>query len=142
MLKIFLSGGMSGLTDKEKTGWRELLKEHIDYYDEMKVISPTDFVGSDNYDCDEKEAFDFDLYWIRKCDVVVVNLNKMDSIGTAQEIMLAYTLNKPIIMICETGAWDKIHPWYDLEATMIFYWDEDPRDTADDIASYLYKYYV
>ena len=89
--------------------------------------------------CYEKEAFDYDLYWVRNCDVLVVNLNKLDSIGTAQEIMLAHTLNKPIIMICAEWMYDDVHPWYKEEATRFFLYQSqtDLSEVLVDVGNYI-----
>lgn len=113
---------MSGLSDEEMNGWRCDFKDV--FRDDAHVISPTDYFHPDD-GASEREAFDFDLYWVRHCDVIIVNLNKLDSIGTAQEVMLAHSLNKPIIILCDEADWDKIHPWYKEEATRFFYWSDN-----------------
>ena len=138
MLKIFLSGGMSGLSIEQMTGWRNEFRNAMSTHDGVKIISPPDLFAFGG-GCYEKEAFDYDLYWVRNCDVLVVNLNKLDSIGTAQEIMLAHTLNKPIIMICEEKVYDDVHPWYKEEATRFFLYQSqmDLSETLVDVGNYI-----
>ena len=113
---------MSGLSKEQMTGWRNEFRNAMS-----------------THGCYEKEAFDYDLYWVRNCDVLVVNLNKLDSIGTAQEIMLAHTLNKPIIMICAEWMYDDVHPWYKEEATRFFLYQSqmDLPKLLEDISNYI-----
>ena len=129
---------MSGLSKEQMTGWRNEFRNAMSTHDGVKIISPPDLFAFGG-GCYEKEAFDYDLYWVRNCDVLVVNLNKLDSIGTAQEIMLAHILNKPIIMICEEGAYDDVHPWYKEEATRFFLYQSqmDLPKLLEDIGNYI-----
>ena len=52
---------------------------------------------------------EFDLYELRKSDVVVVNYGNPQSIGTAMELMLAKEYNIPVIAINKDGY--ELHPW-------------------------------
>lgn len=124
MLNVFLSGGMTGLSREEMTGWRNEIKRCTEYYD-MTVISPTDYFMTETQSDDEdKTSFLFDTYWVKKCDVVIVNMNNPSSIGTAQEIMLAYENNKPILMIASKEKWDSVHCWLKQEATKVFFFED------------------
>ena len=109
-LKIFLSGGMSNIPEEDSKKWRRLFKQvkyknisSAYYADQYIFINPTTlYKPSEPYDpIVEKEAMEYDLYWVKHSDLIVVNFNSLSSIGTAQEIMLAYTLNKPIIGMIE-----------------------------------------
>jgi len=52
---------------------------------------------------------EFDLYNLRCSDLVIVNFNSPNSIGTAMELMLAKELKIPIIGINEENK--QLHPW-------------------------------
>ena len=143
MLTVFLSGGMSGLTHEEMTGWRDAIKTESMFYD-MKVISPPDYFmyGCDCYD-EDKESFVFDTHWVKKSDVVIANMNSPKSIGTAQEVMLAYEYGKPIIMIATNEIWNnEVNPWLKHEATTVFFYDDydDEDDLWDDVIDYAAMY--
>ena len=142
MLTVFLSGGMTGLTRDEMTGWRERIKRYTKFYD-IKVMSPTDYFmcGYDYLD-ESKESFTFDTYWVRHSDVIIANMNKPNSIGTAQELMLAYELNKPIVVIASKEKWEEVNPWIKHEATTVFFYDdyEDEEDLYEDVVDYAAMY--
>ena len=108
---IFLSGAMTGLTEKEQKGWREYLKDCLN--DVYFIIDPTVFNAEDDNEETQKRGHDYDLFGIINCNYFVVNLNKAaQSVGTCQEIMFAWLLKKPIL-----GFWgskecaQSLHPW-------------------------------
>ena len=143
MLTVFLSGGMSGLTHEEMTGWRDAIKTESKFYD-MKVISPPDYFmyGCDCYD-EDKESFVFDMHWVKKSDVVIANMNSPKSIGTAQEVMLAYEYGKPIIMIATKEIWsNEVNPWLKHEATTVFFYDDydDESELYEAVLDYVAMY--
>lgn len=109
---------------------------------DAKIIAVTNFLDGNSEETAEKEGFVYCTNWVKKADVPVVNLNKPDSIGTAQEVMLAHSLGKPIIMICNVADKDKIHPWYKEEATTIFYWDDDMEEMIRNVVDYVVLYYA
>lgn len=134
---------MSGLTHEEMTGWREAIKTESKFYD-MKVISPPDYFmyGCDCYD-EDKESFVFDTYWVKKSDVVIANMNSPKSIGTAQEVMLAYEYGKPIIMIATNEIWNnEVNPWLKHEATTVFFYDDydDESELYEAVLDYVAMY--
>lgn len=142
MLKVFLSGGMSGLTYDEMNHWRIEVKKAFGYYCNVKVISPTSYFEVTDDDDNEKEAFLFDVYQTKSADVIVVNLDKLDSIGTAQEIALAYEYRKPIIAIAHREKWENAHSWYKQEVTKVFIYEDydDIDDIYKDVVSYVMMY--
>ena len=108
---IFLSGAMTGLTEKEQKCWREYLKGYL--RDMYFIIDPTVFNAEDDNEEIQQRGHDYDLFGIINCNYFVVNLNKAaQSVGTCQEIMLAWLLKKPIL-----GFWESkecaqsLHPW-------------------------------
>ena len=114
-VKIYLSGGMTGLSFEEQFKWRSNIMSAIRYGDynyEKKVsfFNPVDFYNFEdkNYKT-EREVIEFDLYNLRKSDLIIVNFNAPNSIGTAMELMLAKEYKIPVIAF---GTKDKeIHPW-------------------------------
>lgn len=113
--KICLSGGMSGLSFDEQTKWRKQIRDAILFgeYDYQK--KPTFFDPTQFYNFEEKrykseyEIMEFDLYNLRNSNLVVVNFNSPNSIGTAMELMLAKELNIPIIGLNKDK--NELHPW-------------------------------
>ena len=134
---------MTGLTREEMTGWRNEIKECAKFYD-MKVYSPTDFfMGDYKFANEDKESFVYDTSLLRKSDVLIVNMNAPNSIGTAQEVMLAYEYNKPIIMIANKDKWEnEVNPWLKHEATTVLFYEDydDEDDLYDDVIDYAAMY--
>lgn len=149
-LKIFLSGGMSNIPEEDSKKWRRLFKQvkyknisSAYYADQYIFINPTTlYKPSEPYDpIVEKEAMEYDLYWVKHSDLIVVNFNSLSSIGTAQEIMLAYTLNKPIIGMIEEDKYDQLHPWYKQECIKIFKYKSDKlEDIINEIIEYIWRF--
>jgi len=143
-LKVFLSGGMTGLTKKEASHWRTEFKlENVREGNDFIFIDPTYlYTPSNNSDqLYEKEAMEYDLYWVKHSDLIVVNFNSLSSIGTAQEVMLAYTLNKPIIGMIEEDKYDQLHPWYKQECIKIFKYKSDKlEDVINEIIEYIWRF--
>lgn len=117
--KVYLGGGMSGLTIEEMNNWRikasELLKQHSDYG--IKTINPVDFYNfsMDSSTYSEHEVKFFDLHQVKNCDLVLVNLDSsVASIGTVIELHEAHdNWMIPVIGFGEK----KIHPWMELSLT-------------------------
>lgn len=150
-LKIFLSGGMSNISEEDSKKWRNLFEKkrfrnvisrtyYSDYYiflNPTTLYKPTEPYNQ-TY---EKEAMEYDLYWVKHSDLIVVNFNSLSSIGTAQEIMLAYTLNKPIIGMIEEDKYDQLHPWYKEECFKIFKYKPDKlEDIINEIIEYIWRF--
>jgi len=117
-VKIYLAGKMSGLTFEQMNGWRVKASELLTLHnDNIHVENPCSFY---NFELDpstfsDKECKDFDLFLVENCDIVLVNLEHPDTIGTAIELELATRWHKPIIAF--NGEKDKVHPWMKLCVT-------------------------
>lgn len=113
--KIYLAGGISGLPMEETFEWRKNAKKFIEGYaaEYFCCFSPTDhymeFLGGDEKK--ERAAMNYDLYNLRKSDVVLVNMNHPQSLGTMAEIGIAHELRIPIVAFRDKDSPDKIHPW-------------------------------
>lgn len=144
-LKIFLSGGMTGLTEEEASKWRTSFKLNNAVQDDTPFIFidptyyyfPTDKTTQEY----EKEAMNYDLYLVKHSDLIIVNFNSLSSIGTAQELMLAHTLDKPIIGMIEEDKYKQLHPWYKEECMKIFKYDSGKlEETIEKIMRYIWRF--
>jgi nucleoside 2-deoxyribosyltransferase len=114
-VKFYLAGGMGGLSIEEQTAWRNDIEKMITPYGEDVGVStyffspPYYYQPDGDYHKSEKEARDFDLNRLRHSDVVIVNFNVPNSIGTAQELAVAYEHRIPVIGLNEDA--NELHPW-------------------------------
>lgn len=113
--KIYLAGGMGNLSWEEQTIWRELVEDLFNknrdgYKYRLYIINPTDFYNfKDRCHDSELEIMKYDLRHVKSSDLILVNYNDSKSIGTAQELAVAYDRDIPIIGICQNR--DELHPW-------------------------------
>ena len=130
--KIFLSGGMTGLPMEEQIEWRNEFKRR--FSDRVLVISPPDFYSPNtNYYKSEHEAKEWDLHHVRTADLIVVNFNVPNSIGTAMELMVANECKIPVIGLNEKGY--DLHPWLIDCCDRIC-------DTFDELVHHVKKYFL
>lgn len=114
-MKIYLSGGMTGITVEEQMRWRNMVMNELkfgqhDYDKEISFCSPPNYYGFDEIrHKSEREEFEFYTNQLRTCNLVIVNFNVPNSIGTAMELMLARELHIPIIGLNKDGK--ELHPW-------------------------------
>lgn len=136
-VKIYLSGGMTGLSFDEQVQWRTRVENAIIYGDYDVAKKPIFFNPVIYYNLEEsnhkseREIMDFDLNALRKSDLVVVNFNAPNSIGTAMELMLAKELNIPIIGLNKDDK--EIHPWLSCCCTRIC---DNMRELVEHIVSF------
>lgn len=116
-MKIYLAGGMSGLSYDEQMQWRRdfvaNLMERLGGRANFEVTIPpyyyTTAYPEVKVQDNEREAMEFLLNRLRHSDLVVVNFNAPQSIGTAMEIAIAKELRIPIIGIKPENT--ELHPW-------------------------------
>lgn len=119
---IYLAGAMAGVPLEDQLIWRDRFRDSV-LHSELEPIkkpvffSPPEYYSPETvpYNCEphEREAMEFDLYNLRKSDLVVVNLDR-DSIGTAMELMLAKEYRIPVVAffgINEKMHTPPMHPW-------------------------------
>ena len=106
-VKIYLSGGMSSLSLEKQTKWRKQIIDAIKYGDYDYEKKPHFFNPVDYYNFQEvkyntqREVMEFDLNALRKSDLVIVNFNDPESLGTCVELAIAYEMKIPIIGLIE-----------------------------------------
>jgi len=100
---------------------------------EVKMINPVEYYNfeMDLTNISEKEIKDFDLTAVRKSDIVLVNFNYPDSIGTAQELQVAEDNHIPIIAF----GTEKAHPWMELNVSK-------RCTTLEEAVEYIVEFYL
>lgn len=109
--KIYLAGALSGIKTEIANQWR--LKASQLLYETghpLMVVNPVNFYNftlePDTYT--EREVMDFDLYQVRDSDLLLVNLDFPNSIGTAIEMFYAHDILR--IPVVAFGTMQN-HPW-------------------------------
>jgi len=132
--KLYLAGKMSGLSIEEMSGWRLVATKLLD--DDFHIINPCVYY---NFEMDrstytESEIKEFDLHMVKRSDIILVNFDFPDSIGTAIELHMAHDVwNIPVVAY--GGLSTEVHPWMTLSVTK-------RCKTLSDAVSYIYKYYL
>lgn len=131
MKQFYLAGGMAGMDFKESNNWRVKLQSAL--LDIAKVINPNDFYSFEETLHDsEREVRNFDLNCVRHSDLIIVNFNQPNSIGTAQELAIANELRIPVVGLNE--AHHDLHPWLVECVDKMF-------DNMNDLIAYVREYY-
>lgn len=136
--QIYLAGGMSNLTMLEQNIWRieikrELENYHFDY--NIKCINPVDYYNTYNsttYDSD-LEVMQFDLHKVKHSNLIIVNFNNMQSLGTMVELAIAWDRGIPIIGLNESE--QQLHPWQYCMCSKIF-------NNKESMLQYIKDYYL
>jgi nucleoside 2-deoxyribosyltransferase len=109
-MKVYLAGGIAGLTKEEALGWR------LETAYKLKSLSIEGLIPnsllSNNVDKDRpytadfskesealSEVFTSDIEMINRSDLVFARLDTAKSFGTAWELGYAYGIDKPIILV-------------------------------------------
>lgn len=113
-VKIYLSGGMGNLSFEEQSKWRKQIINEIEINCHCKkkpiFFNPVDYYNSTNVRYkSEREVMEFDLNALRHSDLVIVNYNDPNSLGTCAELAIAYEMKIPVIGINKNNT--KLHPW-------------------------------
>lgn len=81
----------------DATYWRNLASTRLKDFGNIQCFNPAkNFISNLSY---EEDAFvTQNIYYLNKCDIVLINLNRLsDSYGTLFELVWAYCNNKPVI---------------------------------------------
>lgn len=132
---IYLAGGMTGLPKEVATAWRKDFKtifyNALFKYKKTRsmiklpspyiIIDPSEaFFPSDDGDMIyEREAYNYETYWVSQANMIVASLDSLSSIGTAQELMLAHSQKKTIVGFIEYSKQKKLHPWNEIACNLI-----------------------
>lgn len=113
-VKIYMAGGMAGLTFEQQMEWRDdiqykILDEADGSHTPYFFQPPYYYQPNSEYHKSEREAFIFDLNRLRHSDIVIVNFNAPKSIGTSMELAVAHEHRIPVIGLNEDK--NELHPW-------------------------------
>lgn len=140
--KIYLAGKMSGLSHEEMNFWRyyisNLIKKYADMSDyRVSIINPVDFYNfNEKRHKTEKEVMQYDLDHVRSSDVIIVNLDNVNtSVGTCIEIYEANRLNIPVLAFGCKNNIETLHPWLTECIRRI-------DDSMEDLVNYFYEFYL
>lgn len=128
-IKIYLSGGMTDLTYEEANGWRKDIQDYFKYDKKVEIFNPV----QKNYLTDDIEGMRYDLDKLNQANLVIVNFNNPNSIGTAVELGYAYRKRIPIIGLNDTDK--KLHSWLSAVCVHVF-------DNFDDMLDFVDTYYI
>ena len=136
-VKFYMAGGMAGLSVEEQMEWRKDIKKRINnslIHDSTYFFQPPYYYQPDgDYHRSEREGRDFDLNRLRHSDVVIVNFNVPSSIGTAQELAVAYEHRIPVIGLNENK--NELHPWLYECCTRIC-------ETREELVEHIVNFYL
>ena len=136
-VKFYMAGGMADLSVEEQMEWRKDIKKRINnslIHDPTYFFQPPYYYQPDgDYHRSEREGRDFDLNRLRHSDVVIVNFNVPNSIGTAQELAVAYEHRIPVIGLNENK--NELHPWLYECCTRIC-------ETREELVEHIVNFYL
>ena len=123
----------------EANEWRIDIKNQIEQISEGKVkcCNPNqhfNFLNDITYKSD-REVMEYDLHRVRHSNVIIVNFNDPNSIGSACEMAIANELKIPIVGLCENGEEKLLHPWLREFCTRIF-------TDREELILYLVQHYM
>lgn len=117
-LVIYECGKMSGLSFDEMNNWRANMKVALIQIAEnsgcnITVVNPVDYYNLQEVKHQsELEIMNYDLSRVKKSDLLVVNLEGLDtSIGSIIECYEAYKSGIPVLAFGSQIDYGKLHPW-------------------------------
>lgn len=142
-LKIYLAGKMSGLSHSEMINWRieisKRLQETVRFYGcNLDIINPVYYYNFEKQDYQsDKEVKEFDLKHVVTSDIVIVNLDGLNtSDGTKYEISQAARNHSiPVIAFGDKKLYDELHPWIRDDITRV-------ENDMDSIVNYVANFYM
>lgn len=141
--QIYLSGGMGKFGKEnfeESDKWRRYCKRALENYEgeiyRVNVINPNDYFSFRDETPQYKsnaEVMRFDLYKLRKSDLVIMSFNDKHSLGSAIELGIAYDRDIPIIGLDVDN--QELHPWLTSMCERIF-------NNIDEMIDYIKDFYL
>ena len=138
-VRVYLSGGMGSLSFEEQYQWRKQIMDDIKYGAYHYTKKPIFFNPVNYYNFQEKrqrterEVMEFDLHNLRNSDIVIVNFNDPNSLGTCAELAIAYEMKKPIIGINQDNK--TLHPWLECFCNRMC-------DNLEEAINYVVEFYL
>ena len=142
-LKIYLAGKMTGLSLEDMNFWRNKIRDELQYKAyytdyQLSIINPVDFYNfeSKNYQSEE-EVEDYDLAHVISSDIIIVNLDGLNtSIGTIIELHDAnYHYKIPVIAFGNKETYDNLHSWIKRDITRV-------EQNMDKVVKYIKDFYL
>lgn len=142
-LKIYLAGKMSGLTYKEMNQWRTEIKRKLNNATDntrcsLVIVNPVNYYNfEEQRHQSEDEIKEYDLKHVASSDVVIVNLDGLESSeGTKLELHDAKYHNKiPVIAFGDRNLYERLHPWHKSNITRV-------EENIDDVVNYIRDFYM
>lgn len=143
MKKIYTCGKMSGISFQEQMEWRLRIegevKKCLDFGQGVKFIHPPMFYNyEENYQKSEREILEWEMAQVHDCDIVIVNLDGIDStVGSHMELGAVQGINRfgdKHIFVIGLGKDDGLHPWIKESCIRI---EDDYAKAAEYIVEYL-----
>lgn len=140
--KIYTCGKMSGISYENQMYWRKKIELFVnreyDGSDKVKFIHPPLFF---NYESSshktEREILEWEMKQLHDCDIVIVNLEGIDStIGSHMELGAVQGINRfgdKYIYVVGLGKEDNLHPWINESCMRI-------ENSYSDLAKYIAEY--
>lgn len=143
MKKIYTCGKMSGISFSEQMEWRLRIecevKKILDFGQNVKFVHPPMFYNyEENYQKSEREILEWEMAQVHDCDIVIVNLDGIDStVGSHMELGAVQGINRfgdKHIFVVGLGKDDGLHPWIKETCIRI---EDDYAKAAEYIVEYL-----
>lgn len=143
MKKIYTCGKMSGISFQEQMEWRLRIegevKKWLDFGQGVKFVHPPMFYNyEENYQKSEREILEWEMTQVHDCDIVIVNLDGIDStVGSHMELGAVQGINRfgdKHIFVIGLGKDDNLHPWIKESCIRI---EDDYAKAAEYICEYL-----
>ena len=118
MYKIYLCGGMTGVSEEEQKHWRKAVQNEVCQYvprSSVEFFDPTEYGDiQSNYFPNGQEAEEIsmklDLRKLSDADLVICNISSNPaSVGTNMELGIAHNLQIPVVMYNPDNS--ELHPW-------------------------------
>ena len=141
-ISIYLCGGMQkyGKENFDKSNdWRKYCKKTLESCESLygvSVINPNDYFGFNSEPPQYKsqtEVMNLDLHKLRNSNLVIVNFNDKQSLGTMAEMAIAYDRGVPIIGLDVDN--QELHPWLICMCERIF-------NDIDEMLDYIQDFYL
>lgn len=115
--RIYLAGGMTGLSMEDQTAWRRSVKTEIGQYvkeGQVEFFDPTEYDMSDEFEKEDISAellsMKFDIRNLAESNLVICNISTNPySVGTNIELGICHNTQIPVITYNPDNK--PIHPW-------------------------------